>query len=311
MLKIGLIVYPHFQSFSLSVASVFEYANLLSQQKLYDFQIYSDQGGFIHASYGITVDSAPLLPTSDYDTLIISGDYRAGFGSDTLISILKDISVNTRRMASVCSGAFLLAKAGLLKNKRVTTHWLHAKKFRQDFPDVILEEDKIFIIDDNIWTSAGMSAGIDLALAMVENDFGQDLARNIARKLVLYHRRGSAQSQFSALLDLDAKTDRIQKTLAYAKENINGDLSVETLAQIANLSPRQFSRIFRSETGQSPAKAIEQLRVEEARMRIETTMNSLEIIARETGFGDRERMRQAFLRAFDQSPQTIQRIFHQ
>ncbi len=163
------------------------------------------------------------------------------------------------------------------------------------------------MVDGQIWTSAGMSAGVDLALAIVENDLGPETARGVARKLVLYQRRGGGQSQFSALLELDARSDRVQMALAYAQENLASDLSVERLAEAAHLSPRQFSRVFREETGQSPAKAVERLRVEAARLMMETTRHPIEVIARETGFGDRERMRQAFLRAFGQARQTIQR----
>jgi transcriptional regulator GlxA family with amidase domain len=152
-----------------------------------------------------------------------------------------------------------------------------------------------------------MSAGVDLALAIIEKDLGVNVARMVARKLVIYQRRGGGQSQFSALLELNAKSDRVQMALAYAKENLGTDLSVEALAEAARLSPRQFSRVFREETGQSPAKAIERLRVEAARMMMETSRHPIEVIARETGFGDRERMRQAFLRAFGQPPQAIQR----
>ncbi len=154
-----------------------------------------------------------------------------------------------------------------------------------------------------------MSAGVDLALAMVENDLGSDLARRIARKLVIAQRRGSEQSQLSALLELDPKSDRIQLALAYARENLTHDLSVEALADVARLSPRQFSRVFREETGQTPAKAIESLRVEAARAMMETSRHPVEVVARETGFGDRERMRQAFLRAFGQPPQAMQQAF--
>ncbi len=168
----------------------------------------------------------------------------------------------------------------------------------------------MFVVDGQVWTGAGMSAGVDLALAMVEADLGSDLARRIARKLVIAQRRGSEQSQLSALLELDPKSDRVQLALAYARENLTHDLSVEALADVARLSPRQFSRVFREETGQTPAKAIESLRVEAARAMMETSRHPVEVVARETGFGDRERMRQAFLRAFGQPPQAMQQAFN-
>jgi transcriptional regulator GlxA family with amidase domain len=170
-----------------------------------------------------------------------------------------------------------------------------------------MEEDRIFIIDGAVWTSAGATAGIDLALAMLEQDFGPDVARAVARKLVVYHRRAGGQSQFSALLELEPKSDRIQRALVYAKNNLASPLTVRQLAGAAHLSPRQFSRAFHAETGQSPAKAIENLRIEAARLMMEQSRHPIEIIARQTGFADRDRMRRAFLRAFGQPPQAIRR----
>ncbi len=170
-----------------------------------------------------------------------------------------------------------------------------------------VEEDRIFIIDGPVWTSAGMTAGIDLALAMIEKDLGADVARAVARKLVVYHRRAGGQSQFSALLELEPKSDRIQSALAYAKRNLDTPLTVGQLAEAAHLSPRQFSRAFRAETGQSPAKAVENLRVEAARLMMEQSRHPIDVIARQTGFADRDRMRRAFLRTFGQPPQVIRR----
>jgi transcriptional regulator GlxA family with amidase domain len=170
-----------------------------------------------------------------------------------------------------------------------------------------VEEDRIFIIDGPVWTSAGMTAGIDLALAIVEKDLGADVARSVARQMVVYHRRAGGQAQFSALLELEPKTDRIQSALAYAGRNLGKPLTVRHLADAAHLSPRQFTRAFRAETGQSPAKAVENLRVEAARLMMEQSRHSIEDIARQTGFADRDRMRRAFLRAFGQPPQVIRR----
>jgi transcriptional regulator GlxA family with amidase domain len=170
-----------------------------------------------------------------------------------------------------------------------------------------VEEDQIFVVDGSVWTSAGMAATIDLALAMIEQDHGKEVSRAVARKLVVYHRRAGGQSQFSALLELDPKSDRIQKALGYAKAHLRKALSVEELADVAGLSPRQFSRAFSTETGQSPAKAVELLRVEAARLLLEQGRHSMDVIADEVGFGDRERMRRAFLRALGQPPQAIRR----
>jgi transcriptional regulator GlxA family with amidase domain len=172
---------------------------------------------------------------------------------------------------------------------------------------VQVEADPIFVRDGSVWTSAGVTAGIDLALALVEQDLGAEVARAVARKLVVYHRRAGGQSQFSALLDLEPKSDRIQRALTYARRNLQTPLSVPQLAEAANLSPRQFSRTFQTETGQSPAKAVERLRVEAARLMMEQSRHPIDVVARQTGFADRDRMRRAFLRAFGQPPQAIRR----
>jgi transcriptional regulator GlxA family with amidase domain len=210
-------------------------------------------------------------------------------------------------VVATCTGAFLLAEAGLLDGRRATTHWFYAKELAARFPAVKVEEDRIFIADGPIWTSAGATAGIDLALALVEQDLGAEIARAVARKLVVYHRRAGGQSQFSELLDLEPKSDRIQRALTYARRNLHTPLSVPQLAKAAALSPRQFSRAFQAETGQSPAKAIERLRVEAARLMMEQSRHPIDVVARQTGFADRDRMRRAFLRAFGQPPQAIRR----
>jgi transcriptional regulator GlxA family with amidase domain len=163
------------------------------------------------------------------------------------------------------------------------------------------------LLCEKLTEEAGMTAGIDLALAMVEQDLGADIARGVARHLVVYHRRAGGQSQYSTLLELEPKSDRIQSALAYAKRNLHAPLAVEQLAKAAHLSPRQFSRAFRAETGQSPAKAVENLRLEAARLMMEQSRHPIEVIARQTGFADRDRMRRAFLRAFGQPPQAMRR----
>ena len=200
-----------------------------------------------------------------------------------------------------------MAQAGLLEGRRATTHWAYARQLQERFPSIKVEADRIYVIDGSIWTSAGMTAGIDLALAMVEKDHGAELARSVAQKLVMYHRRAGGQSQHSALLELAPKSDRIQTVLGYAREHLAQTLSVEQLAEVARLSPRQFSRAFRAETGQSPAKAVENLRLEAARQMLERGRLTLDQIALETGFSDPRRMREAFLRAFGQPPQVIRR----
>jgi len=214
------------------------------------------------------------------------------------VAFVKEAARVSRRITSICSGAFVLAEAGLLEGRRATMHWAHASEFRARFPNVITEEDRIFVNDGPIWTSAGMTAGIDLALALLDNDLGADAAKMVARLLVMNQRRLGGQMQHSALLDMTPKSDRIESVLTHIRRNLRNPLTIEELAEVANLSPRQFSRAFLAETGQSPAKAVEQLRLEAARFMIEQGRHTINVVAQETGFADRERMRRAFLRTF-------------
>jgi transcriptional regulator GlxA family with amidase domain len=185
---------------------------------------------------------------------------------------------------------------------------MFARQLQEQFPAAQVDADRIFINDGPVWTSAGMSTGIDLALGLIEADYGAELAAAVAKKLVVYHRRAGGQSQHSALLELGAKSDRIQRVLEYARSNLDAELSVPELAAVAHLSPRQFSRAFTAETGQSPAKAIEHLRLEAARLMLEQSRHTIDEIAAETGFLDTERMRRAFLRAYGQPPQALRRM---
>lgn len=287
-----------------AVASVFEFANGEMSEPVYDVHMLSETGGSVRTSIGMSVATEPFDGTN-FDTLIV------GRGTEPptpgLIEFVRQAPERCRRVAAVCTGAFILAEAGLLDGRRASTHWNRARELQTRFPKVKVDADRIFIVDGPVWTSAGMTAGIDLALAMIEQDLGADVARTVARYLVVYHRRAGGQSQFSALLDLEPKSDRIQRALAYAKRNLDTSLTVEQLAAAAHLSPRQFSRVFRVETGQSPAKAIETLRVEAARLLMEQSSHPIEVIARQTGFADRGRMRRAFLRTFGQPPQVMRR----
>ncbi|MDB5988168.1 MAG: AraC family transcriptional regulator [Nevskia sp.] len=306
MQGIGFAVFPGFQVMSFAALSVFEFANLVTGEPLYEVQVLSETGGWIRSSTGLAIETKRFGNTR-FDTLIVGGGTSIDPATAGLVKFVQKALKTSRRVAAICTGAAVLAQAGILDGRRATTHWLHARELQARYPKIKMEEDRIFIIDGAVWTSAGMTAGIDLALAMVEKDLGADLARLVAKHLVVYHRRAGGQSQFSALLEMAPKSDRIQSALAYAKTNLHTPLSVEQLADAAHLSARQFSRAFRAETGQSPAKAVENLRVEAARLMMEQGRHSIDIVARETGFADRERMRRAFLRAFGQPPQVIRR----
>jgi transcriptional regulator GlxA family with amidase domain len=306
MQRIGFIALPGFQVMSFAALSAFEFANKEMGEPVYDVRLLSETGGSIPSSIGVSVVTEPFDNTN-FDTLIVGGSAVVGALTPGVIEFLRQALGRSRRVAATCTGAFILAEAGLLDGRRATTHWNRARELRARFPNVKVDEDRIFIIDGPVWTSAGMSAGIDLALAMIEQDLGVGVARAVARKLVVYHRRAGGQSQFSALLELEPKSDRIQSALAYAKRNLDAPLTVAQLAEAAHLSPRQFSRAFRAETGQSPAKAVENLRVEAARLMMEQGRHPIEVIARQTGFADRDRMRRAFLRTLGQPPQAIRR----
>jgi transcriptional regulator GlxA family with amidase domain len=309
MHRIGLVIYPDFNVMSLAPLAVFELANTVGRKRSTRCRFCPK--GAVRTSIGMMIDTQ-AFHDPEFDTLM----FGAGTGpteitlTGGLLEFVRKGLVASRRLAAPCAGAFVFAEAGILDNRRATTHWLFARDLKARFPKVKLEVDRIFVVDGSIWTSAGMSAGIDLALEMVENDLGVEIARLVAKQMVVYHRRAGGQSQFSTLLELEPKSDRIQSVMVYAREHLRTDLSVERLAEVANLSPRQFSRAFRAETGQSPAKAIENLRVEAARLMMEEGRFPIDVVARETGFGDRERMRRAFLRAFGQPPQVIRRNAH-
>jgi transcriptional regulator GlxA family with amidase domain len=307
MQSIGFIAYPDFQVLSLCTISVLECANMLAPEPLYDLHMLSETGGPIGTSSGLILQTKKF-DEAKFDTLIVLGTLvDKPIFSPGLIAYVRNAPSKARRVASICTGALVLAEAGLLENRRVTTHWAYARYFRQRFPNVNLDEDRIFVIDGSIWTSAGCTACIDLMLAMVEKDAGRALAQAVSRELVMYHRRAGGQTQHSALLGLEPKADRIQSALEYARCNLQTHLTVERLAEAAHLSPRQFSRAFQQETGHSPAKAIENLRIEAARLMVEQGRHSLDVIAREAGFGSRDRMRRAFIRSFGQAPQEIRR----
>jgi transcriptional regulator GlxA family with amidase domain len=312
MQRIGIVLFPGFQLMGLAMSSVFEFANHTSDNRsldepCYDIQVLSEHGGPVVGSLGFSVITKPF-GNARFDTVLVGGENEPSPSSPGLLRFVRKAANMSHRIGATCTGAFVLAAAGLLDGRRATTHWAYARALQREYPKVLMEEDRIFVADGPIWTSAGMTAGIDLALAMVENDLGADIARRVAQKLVMYHRRTGGQSQHSALLELEPKSDRIQTALDFARQHLRSELSVLQLAEAASLSPRQFSRAFRAETGQSPAKAVEHLRVEAARLMMESGRHSMDTVARSTGFGDSERMRRAFLRKFGQPPQVIRRV---
>ena len=305
MRHIGFIMENGFQVMGMAALTAFEFANQSLGSDAYKLTVMSEKGGIIRSSLGIGIETQPL--TEFPDTLMVVGELVPKPSSPALRDYIRQAGGQSRRVAGVCTGAFLLADAGLLDGRSATTHWAHARTLQERYPEVMVDEDRIFIQDGSIWTSAGMSSAIDLTLALIEDDHSAELSRAIARKLVVYHRRPGGQSQFSALLKLEPRSDRVRRALIHAKEHLRNPLTVEELAEAASLSPRQFSRLFREETGQSPAKAVERLRLEAAKAMLEEGKHPLDIVARDTGFADRDRMRRAFLRFFGQPPQSLRR----
>lgn len=304
MRKVGFILHPGYSPMSLAVSTVFEIANLQAGKPVYDVRMLSKTGGPVRTSVGFEVMTEPFSGEA-LDLLVVGGSMEDA--TPEVVAFVRTAPKFARRIAAPCIGALVLAEAGLLDGRRATTHWMYARGMAERYPRIKVEEDRIFIADGPIWTSAGMTAGIDLALALVEEDLGMEAARFVARKLVVYHRRSGGQSQFSTLLELEPKSDRMQAVLTFARRNLTRRLSVEDLADVAHLSPRQFSRAFQTETGQSPAKAVEHLRLEAARALMEDSNHSIDVVAQQTGFADRDRMRRAFLRTFGQPPQVIRR----
>ena len=293
---------------ALATQAVFEFANLLTGKPVYAIEIHALTNA-PRSSAGLVVQATPLTPQTDADTWLIVGtlDPLQTPTSSAVIEVLQRAEARSRRIASLCTGAFVLADAGLLDGRRATTHWFWAEALQREHPAAHIEADRIFISDRPIWTSAGMTAEIDLALALVEKDLGEDIARSVAHRMVMHQRRSGGQSQHSEMLKLAPKSDRIHHALDYARRHLSQPLSVDDLAQAAHLSPRKFSRVFTAETGQSPAKAVEGLRLEAARQMIEGSRRPLEIVARETGFRDRRHMREVFMRGFGITPQAVRR----
>jgi transcriptional regulator GlxA family with amidase domain len=270
----------------------------------YSLRVVAPEAGAVMSSAGVSMQATSFGRTVGVDTLVVAGGdgSRAALSCPRTRRFIQSCATKARRTSSVCSGAYLLAAAGILDGKRATTHWSRSVDFARRFPRVHLEPDRIFIKDGPIWTSAGITAGIDLSLALIEEDLGEAIARRTAQQLVVYFRRPGGQSQFSALLEMERASGRFAALLDYVRSNLGKRLTVAVLADQACMSSRHFSRAFHAETGLSPAKAIEQLRAEAARGALSGTGRSVQEIARAHGFGNAERMRRTFRRLFGVTP---------
>jgi transcriptional regulator GlxA family with amidase domain len=303
---VALAIHPGFQLLDAAgPTAAFEIAERFRPGS-YQLRLMAPGGGEVESSSGLRLSAAPLTD-GPFDTVMVSGGeiIRSMGALRDILAWLK--RTRARRIASVCSGAFVLAEAGLLDGRRATTHWASCNDFARRYPRIKLDAERIFVRDGNVWTSAGISAGIDLALALIEDDLGPQLARRTAQQLVVHQRRPGGQSQFSALVELGGRTGRFAPLIDWMRERLAEQLTVERLADHAAMSPRNFARVFAAETGTTPAKAVERLRLETARAAVETGHAPLDQIARTNGFCDPGRMRRAFLRNFGQPPQALRR----
>ena len=319
-LRVAFFVYPGIQALDLSgPLELFARATRLLRDERKSHPGYAPvvvgmEPGPIAGSSGFR-----FLPDTTYpevrtgiDTLLVVG----GIGVDSVIDDplvlewLRKMSGRVRRLGSVCTGAFLLAEAGLLDGRTVTTHWSRAAELARSYPRIRVEEDRIWVRDGNVYTSAGVSAGMDLALALIEEDLGAELALQLARAMVMYLRRPGDQSQYSAPLRLQAaQTPSVRELVAWAAEHPAADLSVPALARRVGKSARHLTRVFRKELGVAPAEAIEQLRLEAARRALQQSAAGLEEVASHCGFGSAEILRRAFLRALHVTPSAYRARF--
>ena len=305
--KIGFLIFPDFQLLDVAgPLSAFEIAGRYVPGA-YSLKIMAAEPGLVMSSAGASMGAEAL--DEDLDTLVVAGGIGANRAAKTpaIKAYIQAVANRARRTTSVCSGAYLLAEAGLLDGKRATTHWARSSELQKRYPKVRVEADRIFVREGPIWTSAGITAGIDLSLALIAEDLGEHVARETAQTLVVYHRRPGGQSQFSALIEMGGQGGRFASMLDWMREHLDQPLTVDQLADHAAMSPRHFARAFAAETGMTPAKAVERLRLETARERVEASADPIDRVAESVGFGDPERMRRAFLRAFGQPPQALRR----
>jgi transcriptional regulator GlxA family with amidase domain len=311
--RLALVLFPDFQLLDAAgPIAAFEIAGRFVPGA-YTLHVSASQPGPVRSSSGVALEAQALPRHNQMDTLLVAG----GDGADAacrdarLIHFLRRTGARLGRTASVCSGMLLLAEAGLLDGRRATTHWCRTRQVERQYPLVRLEPDRIWVRDGNFWTSAGITAGIDLALALISEDLGPSVAKDVARQLVVHAQRPGGQTQHSRLLELGPGDGRFAELNAWMSQRLDARLDVSALAARVKMSPRTFARTFArayaAETGVTPAKAVERLRVEAARALIEAGEPSLMDVAERTGFGDIERMRRSFTRLFGTPPSALRR----
>jgi transcriptional regulator GlxA family with amidase domain len=303
--RIVLAVPPNMQVLDLAgPLAVFESANSRVAGASYRFLVVSDAGGAARTHSGIEILTSSIASVRPpIDTLIVTGGDMREAMTPTFVHHVRRLAGSARRVASVCVGSFVLAQAGLLAGCRATTHWESADLMARLYPDVEVDADAIYIRDGNMWTSAGVTAGIDLALAMVADDHGTQAAATIARNLVVYLQRSGGQTQFSTLLAAQAaEREPVRELLDWITQHLAEDLGVARLAEEMHLSERQLTRVFKAEVGVTPAEYVENVRLEAACRLLETTTSTVEQIAKTCGYANPETMHRAFRRRLDATP---------
>ena len=314
---IELLAYPSVQLLDVSgplqvFASANDRADAAGVPRPYEIRVVAHGGQGVTTSSGLGLASAALSAADDeVDTLIIAGGPGVKVASvdASLVAWVQARAARARRVASVCTGAFLLAASGLLDGRRATTHWSYCEEFAQRFPRILVEPDPIFVNDGHVWTSAGVTAGIDLALALVEEDLGRSMALSLARHLVVFLKRPGGQAQFSTALSLQTAEDRFGPLHDWINSHLADDLSLPLLADQVGMSERSFSRHYAEATGMTPSRAVERLRVEAARRLLSESRLPVKRICQRCGFGSEETMRRSFLRVMSVTPQDYRARF--
>ncbi len=308
--KVVIVAYDHAKLMDVAgPLQAFSDARFEDGRPAYQVTVASESGGLVVTDTGLKLETSRLRKSvlNSVDTLLISGcDLETSPGPPvSLLDCLTRYLDLPRRLGSICTGAFILAKLGVLDGLEATTHWAFCGKLELEYPTVIVKPDAIFVNSGRIWTSAGISAGIDMALAMIEDDISHPAALKVARGMVLFLKRPGGQSQFSVELsrqmhDAHGQFDELHN---WIRRNLNADLSVPVLAKTAKMSPRHFARVYVRETRENPARAVEKIRLEAAIRLLESANYSIKVVAHRTGFGDDERMRRAFIKTYGVSPQ--------
>ena len=315
--SVDVVAFPSVQLLDVSgplqvFATTNDVAAAAGAPRPYEVRVVAQPREGVTSSSGLGLMTAPLPPADDgVDTLIVAGGQgvTAAAADAPLVDWVRTRAAHSRRVASVCSGAFLLAAAGVLQGRRATTHWAHCAELARQHPGVHVEADPIFVNDGNVWTSAGVTAGIDLTLALVEADLGRTVALAVARHLVVFLKRPGGQAQFSTALSLQTAEDRFGSLHAWIAEHLAEDLSLPLLADRMGMSERSFSRHYLDATGVTPGRAIERLRVEAARRLLSESGLPVKRISQRCGFGSEETMRRSFLRVLAVTPQDYRARF--